>query len=282
MLAGKVAVITGVSSGLGRVIAKEFATRGATVVGAARRRDLGDDLASEIEAAGGVMRFVCADIARVDDCQRLMEEAVGQFDRIDILVNNAGTLGDPPLIDTHELTEQLWDDVVGTNLKGALFCSRFALDAMRAQRAGVILNVSSLTAVMPTARALSYVVSKSALLTLTRQLALEYVQEGIRCNAVILGHVETGMANTMQDDMARIVRGPAFRRSQKPGGMGETAMPAAEVAELLAVLCSDDCRLITGASIPVDRALSTGLMASTLRYLHSAELIVQPTSQEIT
>ena len=87
------------------------------------------------------------------------------------------------------------------------------------------------------------------------------------------------MANTMQDDMARFVRGSAFRRSQSPEGMGETAMPAAEVAELLAVLCSDDCRLITGASIPVDRALSTGLMASTLRYLHSAELIVQPTSR---
>ena len=275
----KVAVITGVSSGLGRVIARTFAAQGAAVVGAARRHDLGEDLAREIEADGGVMRFVAADVAHIDDIRRLMDTAVAEFGRIDILVNNAGTLGDPPLVDTHDLTEQYWDDVVGTNLKGALFCSRFALTPMLAQRGGVILNIGSLTALMPTARALSYTVSKSALLALTRQLALEYVGDGIRCNAVVLGHVETGMSSTLLDDMARFVRGPTFRRSNESKGMGGTALPAADVAELVALLCSDDCRLITGAAIPVDGALSTGLMASTLRYLHSAELILSP-SQE--
>jgi 3-oxoacyl-[acyl-carrier protein] reductase len=184
-------------------------------------------------------------------------------------------MGSPALVETHELEEDYWDNVIDTNLKGALFCARYALGAMRTQGAGVILNVSSLTALMPTARALSYTVSKSALLALTRQLALEDVEQGIRCNAIVLGHVPTGMSGTVQDEMARVMRGPDFVRTQSRG-MGNTAMSAAEVASLIVLLCSDEFRLVTGAAIPVDRALSTGLMASTLRYLHSAELIASP------
>ena len=182
----KVAVITGVSSGLGRVITRTFAAQGAAVVGAARRATWARTPHREIEADGGVMRFVAADVAHIDDIRRLMDTAVAEFGRIDILVNNTGTLGDPPLVDTHDLTEQYWDDVVGTNLKGALFCSRFALTPMLAQHGGVILNIGSLTALMPTARALSYTPRRIGP-ALTRQLALVETYADLRRRR--LGHV---------------------------------------------------------------------------------------------
>jgi 3-oxoacyl-[acyl-carrier protein] reductase len=116
----------------------------------------------------------------VDDCEALATAAMDRYGRIDVLVNNAGTEREEPIVDSHEVTEAQWDDVVDTNLKGAFFCCRYALARMRRQQRGVVLNIASINAIEgpAPARMAAYSASKAALVQLSRTLAVEYVHDG--------------------------------------------------------------------------------------------------------
>lgn len=279
-VADLVTVVTGGTSGLGRATVEVFARAGAHVVFGARRADLGDRLAARLDAAGHDASFVSTDVRRPADCAALIEAAVRRHGRIDVLVNNAGTEGDPPIQSSHLGTEAHWDDVVDTNLKGAFFCCRSALAEMVEQRSGVILNIASINAIEGPARMAAYSASKAALVQLSRTLAVEYVHDGIRVNAVLLGGVATEQAARTRTAIAEFVAGgqPAAAQPAAPAS-SSTPNPLVyqpqEAARVLALLCSNDAQ-ITGATIAVDRAMSAGSMASTMIYMTSAGLWQKP------
>src|SRR5205085_536577 len=146
LLEGRVALITGVSSGLGWELARVFAARGAAVVGVARRNDRGAALAREIAGAGGTFEFQQADVSRVAECERVVRAAVAGHGRVDMLINNAGSVGPAPVRSSAEVDESSWDEVLGVNLKGTFFMCRYVLEHMYGSGGGVILNVASINA----------------------------------------------------------------------------------------------------------------------------------------
>jgi NAD(P)-dependent dehydrogenase (short-subunit alcohol dehydrogenase family) len=268
--AGKVALVTGVTSGLGRAVARRFALQGAAVLGVARREALGRELEKELRDAGGALRFVAADVRRVEDCRRAVDAALGAFGRLDVLVNNAGVEGDPPVQPSHGVTEEQWDAVVDTNLKGAFFCARFAIPAMIEQGGGVILNIASINAIEGPARMAAYSASKAGLVQLSRTLAVEYLAEGIRVNAIILGGVASEAQERSTRAYARFVRGE--EAVDTPAAPAAFLQDPDDVARALALLCEADAAPISGATIAIDRTMTAGLMASTLVYMTSAGL----------
>ncbi len=273
-LQGKVALITGTSTGLGRAAAEVFARRGASVLAVARRAELGRELEDEVRAAGGSCRFVRADISRVDECARVVREAVDAFGRLDVLINNAGVVSDPPIIPSHELDEAQWDRVLGTNLKGAFFCCRHALPEMIRGGGGQILNIASINAIEGPTRMVAYSSAKAGLVQMSRTLAVEYLEHGVRVNAIILGGVHSEQQALSTAAFARWVLGREPDDQPPPDYMQDPA----DVARALALLCHDDARLITGATIAIDRAMTAGGLASSLIYMTSAGLWSLPGS----
>lgn len=272
---GSVAVVTGVTSGLGRGIATAFVRRGAHVVGCGRRSGLGAELADELRGLPGSFDFVTTDVTRVADCRKLIDSALEKWGRVDVLINNAGFEGDPPSIDSHEVSEEHWDAVVDTNYKGAFFCTRYALPAMKAQGGGVVLNIASLNAIEGPARMAAYSSSKAALVQLSRTLAVEYLRDDIRVNAIIMGGVDTPQAARCQDSYARHLRGPDYVRPEHEADELLSQDPE-EIGGVLANLASGEMRLVTGATIAIDRAATAGLLASTMIYMTAAGLWSPP------
>ena len=273
-VAGLVSVVSGGTSGLGRATVEVFARGGALVVFGARRQSIGENIAAELCAEGHDVTFVKTDVRRPEDCAALVETAVERHGRLDVLVNNAGTEGDPPIQPSHLSTEGHWDDIVDTNLKGAFFCCRSALATMAAQRSGVILNIASINAIEGPARMAAYSASKAGLVQLSRTLAVEYVHDGVRVNAILIGGVATEQAARTRAAIAEFVTGepPDITATAKPNPL---VYQPHEAARVLALLCSNDAQL-TGATIAVDRAMSAGSMASTMIYMTSAGVWQKP------
>jgi NAD(P)-dependent dehydrogenase (short-subunit alcohol dehydrogenase family) len=274
-LDGKVAVVTGVSSGLGRVLAKAFAAAGARVVGAARRADLGSLLEHEVREAGRELVFVEANIQLVEDCKRIVDAAVDRYGRLDILVNNAAVRSKPPLVALHEVGEATWDEVMDTNLKGAFFCTRFAVAVMRRQQSGTILNIASYTGDQATSGMSPYGISKAGLIQLARAVAVEYSGDNVKANAIILGSTATGQAKRTSAAWEEFW---ASRGESPPipvAGVRQDRIDAEAVARALVLLCHPDAAVVTGASIAIDLGVSAGLYTS--RYTHQ---MIAATHQE--
>ncbi len=187
-LKGKVAIITGASSGIGLAIGKAFARVGASVVLAARREALLAAAVAEIESGGGRALAVAADVTREDDVQRLFERTAYHFGPVDILVNNAGVFTGAP---TDELSAETWRQVVEINLTGAFLCSREALRVMKGRRQGRIINMGSISAKAPRPHSIAYTSTKFALEGMTRSLALDGRPFGITASIVHPGNTET-------------------------------------------------------------------------------------------
>ena len=241
---GKVALVTGASSGIGQATALAFGREGAKVVVAARRVRQGEETAEMIKRNGGEATFVKADIASAAEVESLMRATIEVYGRLDCALNNAGTSGN--LMPAVDVSEQEWDAVINTNLKGAWLCLKHEIALMVKQGGGSIVNMSSVLGLGGTPIGASvYVASKHALIGLTKATAVEYAKQGVRVNAVCPGFIETALievATTSPEAKEQLVALHPIGRLGNPE----------EVAEAVTWLCSDAASFVTGHSMVVD------------------------------
>jgi len=248
-LDGKIALITGGASGMGRVAAGLFATEGASVVLTDVADEAGKEVAKEIEAAGGEAAYVHADVASEDDARAMVEAAVERFGGLHVLYNNAGVmLPDDGSVDSTDAS--VWDRTLDINVKGVAFGCKYGIPAMIASGGGSIVNVASFVAWMGAATSqTAYTASKGAVLSMTREIAVEYARKGIRCNALCPGPIDTPLLAELLSDPARRQR----RFVHIPiGRLGR----AEELAKAALFLASDDSSYMTGASLIVDGGIT--------------------------
>jgi NAD(P)-dependent dehydrogenase (short-subunit alcohol dehydrogenase family) len=248
-LAGKVALITGAASGMGRCAAELFAREGAHVVVADYTEEAGRAVVEAIERDGGSASFVRADVSRADDCDAMVQHALDHYGALHVLYNNAGVFppDDGGALDTPETT---WDRVMEINLKGVWLGCRAGIPAMLASGGGSIINVASFVAFVGAATAqIAYTSSKGGVLSMTREIAVEYGRQGIRANALCPGPIETPLLAELLSDPARRAR----RLVHIPlGRLGQ----AEELAKAALFLASDDSSFMTGASLLVDGGIT--------------------------
>jgi NAD(P)-dependent dehydrogenase (short-subunit alcohol dehydrogenase family) len=245
-LDGKVALITGGGSGMGKVAAELFASEGAKVV----LTDVNDDAGHATAAGiGKNALYVHADVSRDDDAKAMVEATVERFGRLDVLYNNAGImpLDDGSIVDADGA---IWDTVLAVNVKGVAFGCKHGIPAMLANGGGSIINVASFVAWLGAATSqTAYTASKGAVLAMTREIAVEYARKGIRCNALCPGPIETPLLLALLSDEAkrqrRFVHIPMGRLGQ-----------AEELAKAAMFLASDDSSYMTGASLIVDGGIT--------------------------
>lgn len=255
MLQGKVAVITGASSGIGRAIALQFAKEGATVVVADIRPDPiegGDCTLDLVRQDGREGAFVETDVARWDAVDHLVSNTVELFGRLDVMVNNAATYTSTGLLDT---TEAQWRRVMAVNLDGVFFGCKRAIRQMLEQEVqgearGRIINISSQHGMVACPGDPAYSVSKAAVAQLTRQIAVDFAKDRIVCNAIAPGKILTGRTDIALDpDLLR------YSRSRTPWPrLGEPK----DVAETAVFLASDRATYLTGVNLLVDGGWMAG------------------------
>jgi cyclopentanol dehydrogenase len=240
-LTGKVALVSGGARGLGAAVATLFAHEGASVIVGDILDQEGEATTARIRAAGGRAQYAHLDVTRDRDWQAAVELAESRFGHLDILVNNAGIPLRRALEDT---SEDEWDQVMAVNVKGAFLGTRAVIPAMRRAGAGSIVNVSSVSGIVASTGA-AYGTSKGAVRLLTKSTALLYAKQGIRCNSVHPGPLDTEVNREAQLD----TRTWARRLEQVP--MGRIAQPE-EAAFGILYLASDEASYVTGAELAID------------------------------
>ena len=245
-LDGKVALITGGGSGMGKVAAELFASEGANVVLTDVNEEAGEATASTIGARG---LYVHADVSRESDAEAMVAAAVERFGRLDVLYNNAGVML-PDDGSVHITDESTWDTTLAINVKGVAFGCKFGIPAMLETGGGSIINVASFVAWLGAATSqTAYTASKGAVLAMTREIAVEYARKGIRCNALCPGPIETPLLLALLSDEAKRQR----RFVHIPmGRLGH----AEELAKAALFLAGDDSSYMTGSSLIVDGGIT--------------------------
>ena len=245
-LEGKVALITGGGSGMGKVASELFAAEGANVVLTDVNDEAGEATASSV---GERAFYVHADVSKEADAQAMVAAAVERFGRLDVLYNNAGIM---PLDDgsVTDADGSIWDAVLAVNVKGVMYGCKFGIPAMLEHGGGSIINVASFVAWMGAATSqTAYTASKGAVLAMTREIAVEYARKGIRCNALCPGPIETPLLLALLSDEAKKQR----RFVHIPmGRLGH----AEELAKAALFLASDDSSYMTGSSMIVDGGIT--------------------------
>ena len=241
MLEEKIAVVTGASRGIGRAIAKELALKGAfVIVNYNGSKQAADETVNEIIQAGGKAVGVQCNVADAAECEAFINNIISEYGRIDILVNNAGITRDNLLM---KMTEEEFDAVIDTNLKGAFNCMKHVSRIMLKQRSGHIINMSSVSGVMGNAGQVNYCASKAGIIGMTKSLARELGSRGITVNAIAPGFIETEMTDVLSEDVKENLLGSIPLKR-----MGQTK----DIAETVAFLASDKAAYITGQTISVD------------------------------
>jgi NAD(P)-dependent dehydrogenase (short-subunit alcohol dehydrogenase family) len=248
-LEGKVALITGAGSGMGRAAAELFAGEGARVVVTDVVDDAGNSAVAAVRAAGGDATFVRADVSSWSDCEAMVQCATDTYGALHVLYNNAGIFpaDDGGVLDTPEST---WQKVMDINLKGVWLGCKAGIPAMIASGGGSIVNVASFVALVGAATAqIAYTTSKGGVLSMTREIAVEYARQGIRANALCPGPIQTPLLEELLSDPDRRAR----RMVHIPmGRLGR----AEELARAALFLASDDASFMTGASLVVDGGIT--------------------------
>lgn len=237
---GKVALVTGGSSGIGRATALAFARAGAKVVTASRRIAEGEETVRCIQEEGGEAMFVKTDVSKAAEVEALVNKTVDIYGQLDCAFNNAGIAAFGPLTD---MSESDWNCITDVNLKGIWLCLKYELPAMLKQGGGAIVNMASAAGVIGTAGLTIYSATKGGVIALTRAAAVEYAKSGIRINAISPGSIETDMLASVPADL--LAQAPAVHP------VGRIGKPE-EVAEAVLWLCSDAASFVTGHNMMID------------------------------
>jgi len=247
-LSGKVALVTGASSGIGRATAILFAKHGAKVIVADVSIKGGEETVKQIGDAGGEATFIKTDVSRASDVNNLINETVEIYGRLDFAHNNAGIEG--IMASTVDCTEENWDRTIAINLKSIWLCMKYEIPAMLQHGGGAIVNTSSIAGLVGFQNLPAYSASKFGIIGLTKSAALEYAKANIRVNAICPGVINTSMVDrlieaqpAMTKDLTAVT--PA-RRMGKPE----------EIAAMVVTLCSPDASFVTGHAMVVDGGLT--------------------------
>jgi NAD(P)-dependent dehydrogenase (short-subunit alcohol dehydrogenase family) len=250
-LAGKFAVVTGGTSGIGAAIGRRFAAEGAVVALVGRNAERGAQLVSEIEAAGGSAHALTADVRDGESVQQLAREIAELSDHVDVLVNNAGIIDFGSVVD---MEIDAWDNLMNTNVRGVFLCSKFILPMMMDTgdgRGGSVINISSNLGSVGSAGVPAYCASKGAVSQLTRSMALEHIQQGIRVNALCPGTTDTPLVRAQSVERTPEEQAQADERFRMRYPVGRIA-EADEIADAALYLASDRSAFVVGAELLID------------------------------
>ncbi len=245
MLEGKIALVTGASRGIGRQIALTLGAKGATVIvnynGSAAKAE---EVVKEIEAAGGKAEAVQCNVSQFESCGNMMADIISRYGKLDILVNNAGITRDNLLM---KMSEEDFDAVIETNLKGVFNCIKHVARPMIKQKSGRIINISSVSGVMGNAGQANYCAAKAGVIGITKSAARELATRGITVNAVAPGFIKTEMTDVLKDSIKE-----AIAQKIPMNRFGETE----DIANAVAFLASDEAGYITGQVLGVDGGMA--------------------------
>ncbi|HEU0126009.1 MULTISPECIES: SDR family NAD(P)-dependent oxidoreductase [Flavobacterium] len=242
LLENKVAFVSGGGSGIGRAVAEAYAREGAKVVVSDINVDHGEETVKMIKDKGGEAFFIKGDSSSASDNKHMVEVTVSKYGRLDIACNNAGMGG--PAKPTGEYEPEDWDRVIGLNLNGVFYACRYQLEQMEKNGGGSIVNIASIHGQVAAPLSPAYTASKHAVVGLTKNIAVEYAQKNIRCNAVGPGYIETALLkDNLNKDMMQAV---AAKSAMNRLGTAE------EIAELVVFLNSDKSSFTTGSYIIAD------------------------------
>lgn len=243
-MSGKVALVTGAGSGIGRATALTFAGQGARVVVADQNAEGGTETVSLINSSGGESVFIQANVANADSVETMITRTIASYDRLDYAHNNAGIEGS--LERTAEYDEAGWTQVLEVNLKGVWLCMKYELKEMLARGGGAVVNTASGAGLIGVKRMPAYVASKHGVIGLTKTAALEYAKLAIRVNAVCPGVIATPMVERVSgnrpDVLEKMIAAEPIGRSGTPQ----------EIADAVVWLCSDAASFVTGHAMTVD------------------------------
>lgn len=244
-LNGKVAVVTGAASGMGKAIADLFAQEGAKVVVSDLNADNAGKAAEEIGAKGGTAVAVASNVAVEEDVQRLIDTAVRTYGTVDILVNNAGIMDN--FVPAGDMTDELWDKVFAVNATGPMRMTRKVLPIFLDKKQGVIVNIASAGGLFGSRAGAAYTASKHAVVGFTKNVGFQYATHGIRCNAIAPGAVATNIA------MSITAPNPfGAERAQIGMGINPGLGQPEDIAKVALFLASDDSGFVNGATITAD------------------------------
>ena len=258
---GRAVLVTGGALGIGRGLVGAFAREGGAVAIADLNAEAAHSLAGEISASGGRAVATVGDVSRAGDAQRMVAETVAAFGRLDVLVNNAGIQPVDWYFRIEDTPEEVWDRILGVNLKGVFLMSKYAIPEIRRAGRGVVINMASVQGLQSMPKVPSYAASKGGILSLTRNMALDYAPEGIRVVAICPGTIDSEMVRVAAraeggDEEANVRRYGAFHP------LGRIGQPD-DIAQAMLFLASDRASFITGEYLTVDGGfLAQGAWAS--------------------
>ena len=249
-LAGKTALITGGGSGIGRAMARAFAAEGARVFAADQRGGDAEETAREVAQAGGEAAAFEADVSSSVQVQAMVAACIERFGRIDVLCNNAGIGSTQTVVDT---PDDLWEAVFAVNVRGTFLCSKVTIPHMIEAGGGVIVNTASVAGLVGLKNRAAYCASKGAVVSLTRAMAVDHVQQKIRCNCICPGTVDSPWVGRLLEASPDPVAERAALVARQP--MGRLGTPE-EVARAAVYLASDDADFVTGSALVIDGGLT--------------------------
>jgi len=240
-LEGKVAIITGAGSGIGRETALLFAREGAKVVVADYAPEAGEETVRQIRQSGGEAIFIKTDVSKASDAENMVRETIAKYGRLDILHNNAGILGKVAFVG--DASEEDWNRVMSVTLKGAFLCSKYAVREMIGGGGGVIINTASAMGLVGLPGNAAYSAAKGGIIQFTKTMALEYASSNIRVNCICAGWIDTPMNEELGEQIVK------WTLRETP--MGRWGRPE-EIAQAALYLASDESSFVTGTTLVVD------------------------------